>query len=68
MPVKPGRAPEPTFLNSSSQHVLEDLKYTNEDIKHIEDWTKREPSQLLSPLSIRNPATFLQTAQECIQT
>lgn len=41
MPVKPGKAPEPSFLNSNSQHVLEDLKYSNEDIKHIEDWTKR---------------------------
>ncbi|KAF2205054.1 alcohol oxidase p68 [Delitschia confertaspora ATCC 74209] len=40
-PVGKGRAPEPNFLNSSAQHVQEDLKYTNEDIKHIEDWVKR---------------------------
>ena len=42
MPVEKGRAPEPSFLNSNSQDVLEDLKYSKEDIKHIEDWTKRK--------------------------
>lgn len=42
MPVEKGRAPEPTFLNSNSQHVQEDLNYSNQDIKHIEDWVKRE--------------------------
>ena len=41
MPVKKGRAPEPSLLNSNSQDVLEDLKYSKQDIKHIEDWTKR---------------------------
>ncbi|KAF2108409.1 alcohol oxidase p68 [Lophiotrema nucula] len=41
MPIKPGRAPEPSFLNSNQHAVQEDLQYTNEDIKHIEDWTKR---------------------------
>jgi alcohol oxidase len=41
MPLKPGKAPSPSFLNSNSQHVLEDLQYTSEDIKHIENWTKR---------------------------
>ena len=42
MPVKKGRAPEPSLLNSNSQDVMEDLKYSKEDIKHIEDWTKRK--------------------------
>lgn len=44
MPMDKGRTPQPNFLNSNSQHVQEDLQYTAEDIKHIEDWTKREPS------------------------
>ncbi|EUC40109.1 GMC oxidoreductase [Bipolaris oryzae ATCC 44560] len=41
LPVEKGRAPEPTFLNSNQQEVFEDLHYSNEDIKHIEDWVKR---------------------------
>lgn len=42
MPLKQGKAPSPSFLNSNSQHVLEDLQYTSEDVKHIENWTKRK--------------------------
>lgn len=42
MPMKKGRAPEPNMLNSNSQDVMDDLKYTNEDIKHVEDWVKRK--------------------------
>ncbi|OSS49328.1 hypothetical protein B5807_05700 [Epicoccum nigrum] len=41
MPIEAGKAPKPSFLNSNSQHVLEDLQYTKEDIKHVEDWVKR---------------------------
>jgi alcohol oxidase len=41
MPIEKGKAPSPSFLNSNSQHVLEDLQYTTEDIKHVVDWTKR---------------------------
>ncbi|KAJ4992501.1 Alcohol oxidase 1 [Stagonosporopsis vannaccii] len=41
MPIEKGKAPSPSFLNSNSQHVLEDLQYSTEDIKHIENWTKR---------------------------
>ncbi|KAH6643937.1 alcohol oxidase p68 [Boeremia exigua] len=41
MPLEKGKAPSPSFLNSNSQHVLEDLHYTNEDIKHVIDWVKR---------------------------
>jgi alcohol oxidase len=41
MPIEKGKAPSPSFLNSNSQHVLEDLQYTTEDIKHVENWTKR---------------------------
>lgn len=39
--MKQGTAPKTSFLNSNSQHVLEDLHYTKEDIKHVEDWVKR---------------------------
>lgn len=41
MPLKKGKAPEPNWLNSNAQEQFEDLKYSNEDIKHIEDWVKR---------------------------
>lgn len=41
MPIEKGTAPKPSFLNSNSQHVLEDLQYTSEDIKHVESWVKR---------------------------
>lgn len=41
MPVEPGKAPKPNLLNSNSQSVYEELKYSNEDIKHIEEWVKR---------------------------
>jgi alcohol oxidase len=41
MPLKPGKAASPSFLNSNSQHVLEDLNYTKEDVQHIIDWVKR---------------------------
>ncbi|KAF2631662.1 GMC oxidoreductase [Macroventuria anomochaeta] len=41
MPIEKGKVPSPSFLNSNSQHVLDDLHYTSEDIKHIENWTKR---------------------------
>ena len=40
-PVKKGRAPEPNFLSSNCQEVMDDLQYTTEDIQHIENWTKR---------------------------
>lgn len=49
MPVEKGRAPEPSFLNSNSQEVQEDLKYSNEDIKHIEDWVKRKSPRCSLP-------------------
>jgi alcohol oxidase len=41
MPVESGKAPEPNLLNSNSQSVYEDLDYSTEDIKAIEEWTKR---------------------------
>lgn len=41
MPVKAGRTPEPSFLNSNQHAVQDDLQYSAQDIKHIEDWVKR---------------------------
>ena len=43
MPVEEpkGRNPKVRWLNSNKQGVYEDLKYSNEDIKHIEEWVKR---------------------------
>jgi alcohol oxidase len=40
-PLEKGRIPEGNLLNSNSQEVFEDLHYSNEDIKHVEDWVKR---------------------------
>lgn len=48
MPVKKGKAPEPNFLNSNCQEVLEDLEYSTQDIKHIIDWVKRKFVSVLS--------------------
>jgi alcohol oxidase len=39
--VESGRPPNPSLLNSNSQHVYEDLKYSKEDIEQIEEWVKR---------------------------
>jgi alcohol oxidase len=41
MPVEPGKPPKISMLNSHQQAVYDDLKYSNEDIKHIEEWVKR---------------------------
>lgn len=41
MPLKPGKAPEVNWLNSNSQTVYDELQYTQEDIKHVENWVKR---------------------------
>lgn len=40
MPVDAGKAPEPNILNSNSQAVREDLQYSEEDLRHIEEWVK----------------------------
>jgi alcohol oxidase len=41
MPVDSGRPPKVNFLNSNAQNVYEDLKYSKEDIEHVEEWVKR---------------------------
>lgn len=58
MPMEAGKAPKPSWLNSNAQHVLEDLQYTKEDIKHVEDWVKRTSSPHLPPSPIEPPPHF----------
>ena len=41
MPVEKGRTPEPNFLNSNQQEILPDLEYSEDDINHVINWTKR---------------------------
>jgi alcohol oxidase len=41
MPIEAEKAPKANILNSNSQRVYEDLKYSQEDIKQIEEWVKR---------------------------
>lgn len=41
MPLEPGKTPQISYLNSSQRDLHEDLKYSNEDIKHIEEWVER---------------------------
>jgi alcohol oxidase len=55
MPIGQGRAPEPNVLNSNAQHLHEDLQYSTEDIKHIQDWVKRalSPCPPIFPSPIR---------------
>ena len=38
--LEPGKAAAANFLNSNQQEVREELQYSNEDIKHIEKWSK----------------------------
>jgi alcohol oxidase len=39
-PVKAGKAPQPSFLNSNQQPLHEELEYKKEDILAIEEWVK----------------------------
>ena len=41
MPVTPGQGPKPNILSNSSQEVREDLKYSKQDLEHVEEWVKR---------------------------
>jgi alcohol oxidase len=41
MPIEAGKPPKANILNSNSQHVYDDLKYSKEDIKQVEEWVKR---------------------------
>jgi len=40
LPVTAGKTPDPNMLNSNSHAVREDLKYSDEDLYHIEEWVK----------------------------
>ncbi|KAL9109694.1 MAG: hypothetical protein Q9227_005732 [Pyrenula ochraceoflavens] len=41
MPLEAGDAPKVNFLNSNQQTVRHDLKYSKDDIAHIEKWVQR---------------------------
>jgi alcohol oxidase len=41
MPVKSGKAPQPSWLNSNQQEIQHDLEYSEKDLKDIEEWVKR---------------------------
>ena len=41
MPLKPGQPPEVNWLDSNQQVRHEPIKYSKEDIAHIEKWIKR---------------------------
>lgn len=41
VPLTPGKPASVSLLNSHRQDIHEDLKYTKEDIAHIEEWVKR---------------------------
>lgn len=39
--LQPGKPPQPSWLNSNQQTVYDDLQYSDEDLKCIEEWVKR---------------------------
>lgn len=41
VPIESGKPPKESFLNSHRKDVYQDLKYSKQDIKHIEEWVKR---------------------------
>jgi len=41
MPIEAGKAPKANLLNSNSQDIYEDLKYSKKDIEAVEEWVKR---------------------------
>ncbi len=41
MPLQAGRTPEPSMINTSQQAIREDLKYSRQDVEHVEEWVKR---------------------------
>lgn len=55
MPVESGKPPKPNLLNSNCQHVYEDLQYTTEDIKHVEEWVKRHVETTWHSLGVSSP-------------
>ena len=40
-PVDSGKPPSPNWLNSAQQPFRDEIKYTKEDIEHIEKWVQR---------------------------
>lgn len=41
MPLQAGSTPEPSMINTSQQAIREDLKYSRQDVEHVEEWVKR---------------------------
>ncbi|KAF2457360.1 putativeoxidoreductase [Lineolata rhizophorae] len=39
--LEPGKAASPNFLNSNCQEVREDLQYSEDDLRAVEEWVKR---------------------------
>ena len=52
LPVDAARAPKDVYLNSNQREVREDLKYSNDDVKHIEEWVKRHVETTWSVYSV----------------
>lgn len=40
MPLEAGKPPQVSWLNSNQQTVREDLQYSKDDLKHLEEWVK----------------------------
>jgi len=45
MPLEPGKPSQLSFLSSNKQDIREDLKYSKEDLNHIEEWVKVRPTR-----------------------
>lgn len=41
LPNEAGAAPKASYLTSNRQAIRQDLEYSNKDVEHIEEWTKR---------------------------
>lgn len=56
MPIEAGKPSQPNMLNSNSQSIYEDLKYTKEDIAHVEEWVKRHVETTWHSLGVSSRA------------
>lgn len=53
-----GKTPVSTFLNSNQQQVMEDLKYSKEDLLAIEEWVKRHVETTWHSLGMSIPVSI----------
>lgn len=51
MPLKSGKVPSVSWLNSNQQEIRDDLVYSKEDLNHVEEWVKRHG---IPPLPSKN--------------